>query len=69
LPELNRLVSYINGELNTIMVQFRPNKHALNFDKTKSMIFQKLVLKIGYNFPELVLDEKEPNEPIYITLS
>ncbi len=47
-----------------MVVQFRPNKHALNVDKTKYMIFQKLVLKIGYNVPELVLDENEPNEPI-----
>ncbi len=57
--DLNRLESYINGELNTMVVQFRPNKHSLNFDKTNYMIFQKLVLKIGHNVPELVLNENE----------
>ena len=61
--DLNKLIKYVNGEINKMAVWFRANKLAVNVKKTKYMIFRTASKKLDKNIPDLIFDENEPNVP------
>jgi hypothetical protein len=62
--DLDRLIQYVNGEINKMAVWFRANKLAVNVNKTKFMIFRSVGKKVNNNISDLIYDENEPNKPI-----
>ena len=60
LPEL---INYVNTELNKIAVWFRPNKMAVNAEKTKFIIFHTKNKSVDPGNSVLVFNNNEPGQP------
>ena len=61
--DLDRLIDYVNAEVNKMAIWFRANKLAVNKSKTKYMIFRTRGKNLPNNLPDVIFNENETNCP------
>jgi hypothetical protein len=61
--DINRLIEYVNVEVNKMAIWFRANKLAVNKSKTKYMIFRTKGKALPNNLPDVIFNENELNYP------
>ena len=61
--DLNRLIDYVNVEINKMAIWFRANKLAVNKGKTKYIIFRTRGKQLPINIHDLVFNENEVGSP------
>jgi len=69
--DLNRLIDYVNVEINKMAIWFRANKLAVNKGKTKYIIFRTRGKQLPINMHDLVFNENEvgsPFNPDFVTV-